>query len=157
MRARARVSRDATGDRGSITLLSLGFAILAILLILVGAAATGIQIDRMRLQHAADELALDAADAMNVAQYYAGAAPRPGPQAGIAVSSASVRAVAQARLPEITDRYGLEGLRLESASSPDGRTATVTVSVVTHPLFGLVAWMPWGDVTLTAASSARVH
>ena len=94
---------------------------------------------------------------MNVAQYYAGTAPRPDPHAAISVSSASVRTVVRARLPEMTDRYGLEGLRIESASSPDSRTATVTVSVVTHPLFGLVAWMPWGDVTLTATSSARVH
>ncbi len=147
----------ADRDEGSVTLLSLGFAIVAILLILVGAAVTGVYLDRTRLVHVADELALDAADAMDVGTYYAGGAPRPTEDAGIAVSEASVRAVVASRLPAAESRRGLEGVQIVEVSCVDGHTVTVVVAMVSHPQFGLDSWLPWGGVTIVATSSARVH
>ncbi|MBN2177766.1 MAG: Tad domain-containing protein [Demequinaceae bacterium] len=144
-------------DRGNITLLSLGFAVFAILLILVGAAVTGVHLDRTRLQHIADELALDAADAMDTGAYYTGLAPRPTSEAGIAVSVVNAGRVASSRLPGLEAQYGMDGVTLVEVTSLDGHTVTVTVTVVVHPLFGSSGWLPLGDITLTATASARVH
>jgi hypothetical protein len=148
---------DARQEDGNITLLSLGFAIFAILLILVGAAVTGIHLDRVRLTHVADELALDAADAMDVGAYYAGNAPPPTAESGIALSESAARTVVASRVNAVANRYGLEDVTVIEVASRDGRTVTVTVAVTSHPEFGLDAWMPWGDVRIVASSSARVH
>lgn len=148
--------RSGRNDRGNITVLSLGFAIFVILLVFVGAAATGVHVDRTRLQHLADELALDVADAMDVGAYYAGTVPRPNDDAAIAISTETARRVAAESLPVLEDRHGLEGVQIVEVGSPDGHTVVVTVSVVVHPLFGS-GRLPLGDVTLIATSSARVH
>ncbi len=149
---------DSEGrDGGSVTLLTLGFAILSILLILVGAAVTGIHLDRVRLIHVADELALDAADAMDVGTYYAGGAPRPSGDAGILVSETAARGVVVSRLPEVASRHGLDGVEIVNVSCVDGHTVTVALRVVSHPLFSLDSWLPWGDVSIVATSSARAH
>ncbi len=151
-------SPRAVGDEaGNVTLLSLGFAIVVILLILVGAAVTGVHLDRTRLNHVADELALDAADAMDVGLYYAGGAERPTDVAGITVSLAEAQRVVSIRLPTVEARYGMSGVEVLMVSSTDGHTVTVTVAATVHPLFGQGGWIPLNDVTLTATSSARVH
>src|SRR4051794_40876633 len=59
-------------DEGTIMLLTLGFTVIALMLVLVVAAATQVHLQRMRLTHVADEVALDAADSLDVAGYYAG-------------------------------------------------------------------------------------
>ena len=145
-------------DEGSISLLTLGFAILAIVLILVVSAATQVQLQRTRLTQLADELALDAADAMDVPAYYAGAADRPTDQAAVGLSPASMRAVVSGHLGEYASRYHLEDVNIVAVSSPDGKTAVVTVTVVVRPPFGLEALLPWSDgLSLTARSSARAR
>lgn len=144
-------------EAGNISILSLGFAIVAILLMLVGAAVTGVHLDRTRLNHVADELALDAADAMNLGVYYAGGAERPTDAAGITLSLASAQRVVSMRLPTVEARYGLSGVEVLRVSTTDSHTVTVTVAVTVHPLFGQGGWIPLSDVTLTATSSARVH
>ncbi len=145
-------------DGGSVTLLTLGFAILAIVLILVVAAATQVQLQRTRLTQVADELAIDAADAMDVPTYYASAAERPTDQAAVGLSTASMQAVVSGRLAEYSGRYNLDHVAVVAVSSPDGKTAVVTVAVVVRPLFGLEALLPWSDgITLTATSSARAR
>ena len=149
---------QATEDEeGNVTLLSLGFTMVAILLILVGAAVTGIHLDRTRLNHVADELALDAADAMDVGLYYAGGAERPTDVAGVTVSLVAAERVVSMRLPIVEARYGMSGVKILTVASTDDHTVTVTVSVTVHPLFGQGGWIPLSDVTLTATSSARVH
>lgn len=154
---RAIVGTRVDRDDGSVTLLSLGFGILAILVILVGAAATGLHLDRSRLTQAADQMALDAADALDVATYYAGGAPVPTDDAAIAMSASQARQVVVASAPAVAERYGLDAITVVSVTTADGRSVTVTISTTSGPLFGLAAWMPWGDVTLTASASARVH
>jgi hypothetical protein len=146
------------GDEGSISLLTLGFAILAIVLILVVSAATQMQLQRTRLTQMADELALDAADAMDVPAYYASAAERPTDQAAVGLSLASMQAVVSGHLAEYAGRYHLDNVAVVAVGSPDGNTAVVSVAVVVRPLFGLEALLPWSDgITLTATSSARAR
>ncbi len=151
--------RSQRGDEeGSISLLSLGFAVLALVLILVGASATSLHLNRTRLLQVADELSVDAADAMDLPAYYAGDASRPTEDAAIDLSRSSARAAVEEHLSEYAGRYHLDGVSLVSVESPDGNTVVVTVSTVVHPLFGLEALLPWTDgVTLTATSSARAH
>jgi len=146
------------GDGGSISLLALGFAILAIVLILVVSAATEVQLQRTRLAQIADELALDAADAMDVPTYYAGLAERPNDEAAVGLSESSMRAVVAGHLGEYATRYHLDDVDAVQVRSPDGKTAVVTVAVVVRPLFGLDALLPWSHgITLTATSAARAH
>ena len=152
MRARA------ADDAGSISLLTLGFAILAIVLILVVSAATEVQLQRTRLAQVADELALDAADAMDVPTYYAGLADRPTDDAAVGLSPASMRAVVSGHLGEYEGRYHLDDVDVVAVASPDGKTAVVTVEVVVRPLFGLDALLPWSHgIRLTATSAARAR
>ena len=146
------------GDGGSISLLTLGFAILAIVLILVVSAATEVQLQRTRLAQVADELALDAADAMDVPTYYAGLAERPTDDAAVGLSETSMRAVVDAHLGGYATRYHLEDVDVVYVGAPDGKTAVVTVAVVVRPLFGLQALLPWSHgITLTTTSAARAR
>jgi uncharacterized membrane protein len=150
-------SRDA-GDRGSISILTLGFSVLAIMLILVVASATQLQLDRTRLTQMADELAIDAADAMDVPAYYAGSAERPTDQAAVDLAPVAMRGVVDAHVAEYAHRFRLDDAVAVAVTSPDGKTAVVTVAVVVRPLFGLEALLPWTDgITLTATSSARAR
>lgn len=106
----------------------------------------------------ADELAIDAADAMDVPAYYAGKAERPTDLAAVDLSPGSMRAVVNGHLTEYAERYGLDDVAILGVDSPDGRTAVVSVALVVRPLFGLEALLPWSDgITLTATSSARAR
>lgn len=145
-------------DQGSISLLTLGFAIFAILLILVVASATQLQLQRTRLTQMADELAIDAADAMDVPAYYAGNAERPTDRAAVDLAEASMKTVVDAHVAEYAHRFRLDDAVVVAVASPDGKTAVVAVAVVVQPLFGLEALLPWADgITLTATSSARAY
>ena len=148
----------AARDDGNITLLSLGFAVLALMLILVVASATTLQLQRARLTQVADELAIDAADAMDVPAYYRSEARRPTDDAAVDLSAESMRNVVEGHLADYSSRYHLDGVHVVDVRSPDGNSAVVTVSVVVRPLFGVEALLPWTDgVTLTATSSARAR
>ncbi len=62
--------RQARSDEGTIGILTLGFTVLALMLILVISAATSVHLTRLRLTHLADELAEDAADAADTGGYF---------------------------------------------------------------------------------------
>ena len=72
-----RLRRRAPDDEGTIGILTLGFTVLALMLILVVSAATSVHLTRLRLTHLADELAEDAADAVDAAATSRTAAERP--------------------------------------------------------------------------------
>ena len=55
-----------------MSLLFLGFAVVATLLILGTVAVTSVQLSRMRLLDAADGAALDAADSLDLGAYHQG-------------------------------------------------------------------------------------
>ncbi|NTV39599.1 MAG: hypothetical protein HGA51_06530, partial [Demequinaceae bacterium] len=57
-------------EQGTIGILTLGFAVVAIMLILVISAATSVHLTRMRLADLADELAEDASDAVSSDGYF---------------------------------------------------------------------------------------
>ena len=139
-------------------LLTLGFTVVALLLVLVVSAATQVHLQRMRLTHVADELALDSADALDVPGYYAGDLDAPSEEGIIRLARAAVRATAQDRVAGAATRAGLPPTEVVEAVTDDGFTATVTVTTLVHPLFGIDALLPFADgVTLTATSSARAY
>ena len=109
-----------------------------------------------RLLHVADELALDAADALDVARYYAGESALPTEDAGVEVTQARMESTVAQSVGYAQDRANLDNVRVVEVSSTDGNTATVTVAVVVQPLFGMEALLPYADgITLTATGSAR--
>ncbi|MBO0900953.1 hypothetical protein J1G42_12320 [Cellulomonas sp. zg-ZUI222] len=132
--------------------LSLGFAVLAILLVLVVAAATGVHLDRKRLLAVADLAALSAADQVG-ARYFA----EPGDAGGVPLTDAAVRAAVEQYVrdhPDPAARW--DAVRVLEASTPDGRTAVVRLGAVTRPV--LVTWVlaPWTDgIALEAEGAAR--
>lgn len=153
---RRRLER-AGRDAGQITLLSIVFAVLALLLVTAVVSATSIHLERKRLLILADDLALEAADALDLDSFYRGQAGAPRSGAVVPLTDAGVR---RAVVGYLTDHpgtaAGLEGLTVDEAVSPDGRTARVSVTALARP--ALVSWItaPWSDgIALRATSSAR--
>jgi len=139
-------------------LLTLGFTVVALMLVLVVTAATQVHLQRMRLTHVADEVALDAADALDVGGYYAGELTAPSEAGVITLAATAVKDTADQRVADAAARAGLPPTAVVEAVTADGFTATVTVRTVVHPLFGLDALLPFADgVTLTVTSSARAY
>ncbi|RYV49596.1 hypothetical protein [Pengzhenrongella frigida] len=154
-RVRARVHR-AGREAGQITLLSITFAALALLLVTVVVSATGVHLERKRLLILADDLALRAADSLDLDAFYRGQAQAPVEGAVVPLTDADVRRSVEAYLDQATRATGLEGLQVVEAVSPDGRTARVTLAAVARP--ALVSWVtaPWSDgIALRATASAR--
>lgn len=147
-----RRARRAWGrrDDGAIGILTLGFAVLAIMLILVVAAVSAVHLARLRLNHLADELAEDASDALDPGAYYGASEPIDPTLAQQLMADAVERHVA-------TRGTGhLEGVRLVGVDAGEDQTATVTIEVTVYPLFGLEALMPFADgITLTATGQSR--
>lgn len=141
----------ARDDEGTIGILTLGFALLAIMLILVISAATSVHLTRMRLAHLADELAADAADATDNSGYFAA-----GPEEGdIDLAEQIMREAVATHLLE-RGTGNLQGVRVVSVTAPDVRTSQVTLEATVRPLFGLEALMPFADgVTITATGRSR--
>lgn len=139
-------------ERGSISLLSLGFALVAGMLIVVGVDVTAVQLARTQLWDAADSAALDAADRLDEPRVYA-----EGLSDLVPVTSADVAAVAGEHLaaerrPHLVSTWSLGG----ETGSPDGETAVV--SVVGHvelPILGSVVEAFGGGVDVTVVSRAR--
>jgi len=138
-------------DEGTIGILTLGFAVLAIMLILVVSAATSVHMTRMRLAHLADELAEDASDAVSSDGYFTATA-------GVDDVRLAQSRMSDAVVAHVTQRGTdrLEGVRIVSVDAPDAITARVTVQITVYPLFGLEALMPYADgITVTATGQSR--
>lgn len=152
---RRRPSRGR--DTGSVTLLSIAFGALALLLLTAVVSATGIHLEQKRLLSLADELALGAADAVDLAAFYRGQAPPPTEGGVVPLTDADVRrAVDEYLAAHPTVAADLEGLQVVAAGSADGRTARVTLAALARP--PLVSWVTaaWSDgIPLTATGSAR--
>jgi hypothetical protein len=125
---RRRLPARAT-DTGSVTLLSIAFGALALLLLTAVVSATGVHLEQKRLLSLADELALEAADAVDLAAFYRGEAPPPTADGVVPLTDADVRRAVDeylaAHLAVVAD---LEGLQVVDAGSDDGRTARVTLA-----------------------------
>ncbi len=142
---------DKRDDEGTIGILTLGFAVLAIMLILVISAATSVHMTRMRLAHLADELAADAADAISSDGYFESTA-------GVDDVRLAESRMSDVVVAHVTERDSgrLEGVQIVSVEAPDVASAYVTVEITVYPLFGLEALMPFADgITVTATGQSR--
>ncbi len=147
--------RRIRADDGNISLLTLGFLVLTMVLVLVISAATAIHIQYMRLVHLADELAIDAADSLDVPSYYAGAVALPRDDAAIAVAPGRMEGEVLKHAQERASEQ-LDGVRVVSVITPDASTAMVTVTMTVHPILALEPLLPFLDgIELRATSTAR--
>lgn len=138
-------------ESGQVTVLILGFTIVAILLVVGTAAVTSAQLSRIRLLDAADGAALDAADSLDVAAYDSGL------RGSVAVSDETVRTAAERYLAERALPVGMEGWAVgPGTGTPDGQTAVVRlVGRADLPLVGSLLDALGGAVTITVESRAR--
>lgn len=159
MSLRRRLAGDGGAEQGQIMLLSLVFGVLVLALVLVVTSASAVHIERKRLLALADGAAADAADAIDVAAYYAAPAGPPDAATRIPLSDASVEAAVREYLqgapPALVGEF--DRLRVaEPTGTPDGTTAQVTLTATARP--PLVPWvlLPWSDgVALRVTSTAR--
>jgi hypothetical protein len=146
--------RDVRGDDGQILVLTLGYVVIALLLVTVVASASAVHLERKRLLALADLAALESADALAERGYFpTGADGRP----GLPLSDASVRAAVEDYLRDNPGAAaGLDDLTVLSATTPDGESAEVRLGAVARP--AVVSWVlsPWTDgIALEAESVAR--
>ncbi|WP_324649881.1 pilus assembly protein TadG-related protein [Georgenia sp. H159] len=151
MTAKMRMGRD--GEEGQITLLSIGFGLLALTLVLVVVAASSVYLERKQLLALADGAAADAADAIDYELYYSPDAARD----GLPLSNASVQESVESYLGDSVAAGRFRALQVgRTTGTVDGRMAHVTLSAVARP--AVVPWVlaPWADgFAITVTSSAR--
>ncbi len=142
MRLARRLARE---DDGSTLVLTIGFAALALALILAVTAATSLLIERRRLFTVADGAALAAAEAFALEQVrFDGEDAAPELADGAVDQAAAAWAAAAGS--------GLAHLRVDGASA-DARSATVSVSSAWRPPV-VTLFLPEG-VRLEVSSTAR--
>ncbi|MGU3644818.1 pilus assembly protein TadG-related protein [Microbacterium sp. C23T] len=127
-------------DAGSVLILTLGYAVLAIAVILVCTAATSLYLAQKQLDAVADAAALAAADGFDLSVV--------GGEPVATLTDAGVRREAEAMMGAL----GPEA-RLVSASTPDGVSARVTVAGQWHPPI-VTVFVPDG-VALEATATSR--
>jgi hypothetical protein len=139
------------GESGQVTLLILGFTLVAAMLIVGTVAVTSAQLSRVRLLDAADGAALDAADSLDVRAYEQGL------DDAVAVNDETVRAAAERYLDERPLPVGMAGWAVAPGTgSPDGETAVVRlVGEADLPLVGGVLRGLGTTVTITVEARAR--
>jgi len=119
--------RSSTGDEGSILLLTIFYGFLCLVVVLLGASATSLYLERTRLFSLADGAALAGAESFaleEVTQTASGFRPT--------LDSAEVAAAVGAYLA-VAPTTRFESLTLEQAATLDGRSATVTLSAWWRP------------------------
>ena len=138
---RMRTGVGRTGDdEGSILPLMLGYALLALAMILVCTCATDLYIAQKRLDSLADAAALAGADGFVLVV--------DGDSARAELTDAGVHAQAAALVAALPGEA-----HLVSATSPDGVSARVIVQGVWHPPV-LSPFVPDG-ITLSATATSR--
>lgn len=138
---RSRTTRELLGDDdGSVLPLVLGYAVLAVALILVCASATSLYLAQKRLDALADAAALAASDGFTLT--LEGDAPR------ARLDDERVRTQAQAVIDAAPGDAALV-----SAVSGDGASARVTVAGTWHPPV-FAPFVPDG-VPLSATATSR--
>lgn len=127
-------------DEGSVLLLTLGYALLALAVVFVCVDATSLYLAQKRLDSVADAAALAAADGFAI-DVRAG-------EAVAVLTDDGVHAQAEAIVLDVGG-----GAVLASASTPDGVSARVTVAGSWHPPI-LALFVPDG-VALEATATSR--
>lgn len=137
---RRRLQAGGASDEGSVLILTLGYAILALMTVLVCVDATSLYLAQKRLDALADAAALAGADGFTLQVV------EDEPRAEL--TSSQVREQAAALVSQIAP----EAL-LVSAGTPDGVSARVTVAGQWHPPV-LTLFVPEG-VALEATATSR--
>ena len=122
-------------EEGQIAVLILGLFVIVLVFILGAIDVTAAQLARMRLLDTADAVALDAADALDVAAVYEG-----GLQGPLVLTDHSVQTAAAAHLARTPRPTGIIGWGLQAPTgTTDGRTAEVTLTGrATLPMTGWI-------------------
>lgn len=144
----------ARDDEGQVLILALAFGLLAILLVGVVASATAVHLQRKSLLAVADLAALEAADAMDPAEYYGGPA---GDGRLVELTPAHVQRSIEAYLRTAPAAAEFDGLEVVEATTDDGRTVVVTLRAVADvPLLSTVtaAWSDGVQLVVTARARA---
>lgn len=110
-------------DDGQITVLSIGFVVVAAALVFVVVSISSVHLDRKTLQAAADAIAVDASSQLSDSYYE-------NPDGVIRLTDEGVTAAATRYLEEHGVSIGVGGAQLvDPTGSPDGRTAVVTLTM----------------------------
>jgi hypothetical protein len=139
-------------ERGQISVLILGFTLIALMLIIGGVDVTAVQLSRTRLLDTADSAALDAADALDNGSAYSG-----GLKLAVPITDASVARSAAGYLAAQPRPHGISSWVLASGTgSPDGQTAVIRLrGTVDIPIAASVLSAFGGSVQITVESRAR--
>ena len=132
-------------EQGSVLLLTLGYAVLALVAVLICVDATDLYLAQKRLDSLADAAALAGAEGFTLA-FDDSAAPT------ARLSADRVRAQAEAMVTDV----GGDAV-LVAAGTPDGLSARVTVAGVWHPPV-LTVFVPDGlglEATATSRTALR--
>ena len=140
------------GERGQISLLILGFTVIALMLIMGAVDVTAVQLARSRLLDAADSAALDASDALESGSAYGG-----GLRPAVEITGDSVRQSASAYLAVQPRPHGISSwVLVDGTGSPDGQTAVIRLrGTADIPIAASVMGAFGGSVTITVESRAR--
>lgn len=140
-RQRRRVARRASADEeGSVMILTIGYAVLALVAVLVCVDATSLYLAQKRLDALADAAALAGADAFTLEVV--------DDEPVAALDSDDVRDQVELLLGDLGS-----SATVVSASSPDGLSARVTIAGTWHPPV-LTLFVPEG-VALEATATSR--
>lgn len=145
--APARWRDRARADDGSTLPLLAGVVALALAISLVGSAAASLYLERKRLFTLADGAALAGAEAFDLSDVRVR-----GGRIEIRLEPRDVRRVVTAYLGSAATP-GFGALRVDQATTVDGRSATVTLSSVWRPPL-LTPFLPEG-VRIDATATAR--
>lgn len=137
LKDRCRAGED---DEGSVLLLTLGYAVLAIAVVLVCVDATSLYLAQKRLDALADAAALAGADGFTLVVE--------GDQPVAELTDDGVREQAEALVGEVG-----EGVSVIAAAAPDGVSARVTVAGTWRPPVAAL-FVPDG-VALEATATSR--
>ena len=139
-------------ERGQISLLIIGFTVIALILIIGAVDVTAVQLARTRLLDAADSAALDASDALDNGSAYGN-----GLGSAIEISTDSVRRSAAQYLVVQPRPHGISSWALvEGTGSPDGQTAVIRLrGTAVIPIAAKVVAAFGGSVDITVESRAR--
>ena len=145
-----RLNRRSEG--GQITLLIIGFTIIALMLIIGGVDVTAVQLARGRLFDAADGAALDASDALDDGSAYSAGLGNTVP-----ITNDSVRQSATGYLAVQPRPEGITSWVLDAGTgSPDGQTAVIVLrGTVDIPIAASVLSAFGGSVQITVESRAQ--
>ncbi len=131
-------------------LLSLAYGLLALLLVTVVVSAASVHLARKELLALADLAALEAADAMADADYYA----QDG--ADVVLTPDGVAAAVDEYLAAAPAAADFDDLEVVEATTDDGRTARVTLRAVADVPLLTLATAAWSDgVVLEVTGRAR--